>query len=315
MNANLRFNIEAWEGAVVNGTCTDGWDVANVRISTDGGETWDLLEDENNPYDFSCGYGWIWNDGEYDTRGALNHLAPGWGGSSSVGIGDGWITFTSSLSEYAGSDVIVRFAFGSDAAYSTIEEAGLTGFQVDKINIVNNGSELYNDDCDDSVDAETMTTPANGVTIDQFYDYCDETRPGGSGEWELYEPGLAFNGNALHDISEFAGRDIKFRISSRYDADDDGGSGEGFFIDDFTIYKESSASFPAPSGLTAEGGSEQVELNWNDMNASGSFDEIIYDNDSFDIGISMVRVIVSVVVIVAAFDVIVLIVDMSVPMP
>ena len=284
LSAELRYDLEAWEGATVGGSCTDGWDVANVRISADGGETWDLLEDPNNPYHFECGYGWIWNDGAYEDRQPLNHLAPGWGGSSTSGLGDGWFDFSADLSAYADSEVIIRFAFGSDAAYSTIDEAGLTGFQVDNITI----SDLYSDDCDDSADAETMTTPANGVTVDQFYDYCDSTRPGGNGEWEEYEPGLAFNGNVLHDISDFAGKNIKFNVSSRYDADDDGGSGDGLFIDDFTIYKESSASYPAPSGLTAEGGSGQVELSWGDMNASGSFEDIIYDNDTFDNGISMV---------------------------
>ena len=40
---------------------------------------------------------WIWNDGEYDTRGELNHLAPGWGGSSNTGLGDGWIDFNTDL--------------------------------------------------------------------------------------------------------------------------------------------------------------------------------------------------------------------------
>ena len=54
-------------GAVVAGSCTDGWDAANVRISADGGTTWDLLSDPNLPYDFDCGYGWIYNDSEYDT--------------------------------------------------------------------------------------------------------------------------------------------------------------------------------------------------------------------------------------------------------
>ena len=37
-----------------------------------------------------------------------------------------------------------------------------------------------------------MTSPTSGTIIDQFYDYCDSTRPGGNGEWTVYEPGLAF---------------------------------------------------------------------------------------------------------------------------
>ena len=35
-------------------------DAANARISSDGGQTWELLNG-SDPYDFQCGYGWIWN--------------------------------------------------------------------------------------------------------------------------------------------------------------------------------------------------------------------------------------------------------------
>jgi len=35
------------------------------------------------------------------------------------------------------------------------------------------------------------------------------------------------------DISNFAGKDVIFRIQSRYDDNHDGGQGEGFYIDDF----------------------------------------------------------------------------------
>ena len=38
--------------------------------------------------DFQCGYGWIWNDPEYDTFGSLNHLAAGWGNISEVSVVD-----------------------------------------------------------------------------------------------------------------------------------------------------------------------------------------------------------------------------------
>ncbi len=39
----MKWGIEASAGASVTGTCTDGWDAANVRISNDGGSTWNLL--------------------------------------------------------------------------------------------------------------------------------------------------------------------------------------------------------------------------------------------------------------------------------
>ncbi len=79
LNAQIRFEIEDEAGAdgAIAGSCTDGWDSANIRISADGGETWELLVDPNNPYDFDCGYGWIYNDPEYETGGSLNQVAPG----------------------------------------------------------------------------------------------------------------------------------------------------------------------------------------------------------------------------------------------
>ena len=280
LNAQIRFEIEDEAGAegAIAGSCADGWDSANVRISADGGETWELLEDPNNPYDFECGYGWIYNDPAYETGGSLNQVAPGWGGSS-----NGWIDFGADLSPWAGQDVIFRFAFGSDPAYNTNDQDDMTGFQVDNITV---GSFL--DDCDGSTDSNTMI-PSGEVWEAMFYDYfsCEDTRPGACGEWEKYIPGLAFNGNIYHDISHLAGKNVLIKFTSRYDENDDGGTGEGVFIDDFRIYKESTGNYAAPSNLTAEAGSNVVELSWNDMNMSGTGD-FYFHNNTVDNGFYMV---------------------------
>jgi hypothetical protein len=130
MSAKILYAIEDPAGAVVAGTCTDGWDSANIRISNDGGMTWSLLEDPDKPYHFDRGYGWIWNDDQYDTGGLLNHLAKGWGDKSG-----GWLDFSSDLTDYTGENVIIRFAFGSDPAYSTVDDNLCTGFQVDDISV------------------------------------------------------------------------------------------------------------------------------------------------------------------------------------
>ena len=82
IHVDIFYAIEDYFDASVDGSCTDGWDVANVRISIDDGLSWELLSDEDNPYDFQCGYGWIWNDSEYEEGRSLNHLASGWGGKS-----------------------------------------------------------------------------------------------------------------------------------------------------------------------------------------------------------------------------------------
>ena len=59
----MKWAIEDYAGATVAGTCTDGWDAANVRLSVDGGESWSLLNG-SDPYDFDCGYGWLWNSSD-----------------------------------------------------------------------------------------------------------------------------------------------------------------------------------------------------------------------------------------------------------
>jgi hypothetical protein len=276
LKAQLAWGLEDPAGAEVAGSCTDGWDAANVRISTDGGTTWDLLTG-SDAYDFSCGYGWIWNDAGYESGGALNHLAPGWGGQAS------WHEDTFNLNSYAGEEVIIRFAFGSDPAYSTPDDATLIGFRVDDISVENSsGDVLFEDNADDN----SEMTASGAVWVDQFYDYWDDgslgggVRPGSLG-WEEYLPGLPFNGNVFLDITEYGGKDVIFRIQSRYDENDDGGQGLGLFIDDFKIYLPSSAAYAPPTGLTGEGLDGSCELQWNDMTASGT-EDFIYDNDGFD---------------------------------
>ena len=278
LSSAIKYEIEDEAGAVIDGSCADGWDAANIRISADGGNTWELLEDPNNPYDFECGYGWIYNDAEYDTGGSLNQVASGWGGSS-----NGWLDFSADLSQWVGQDVIIRYAFGSDPAYSTIDQDDMTGFQVDNITV---GPFL--DDCDGSSNSNSMI-PSGEVWEGMFYDYlsCEDERPGACGEWEQYVPGLSFNGNTYHDISHLAGKNVLIKFTSRYDDNADGGSGAGIFIDDFRIYKESSGGYAAPTGLIAEAGDSVVELSWNDMNMSGT-DDFYFHNDTVDNGFYMV---------------------------
>ena len=94
----------------------------------------------------------------------MHHLAPGWGDERD------WDNISFDISEYAGQEVIVRFAFGSDGGWCTLDDATATGFQVD--NIVVSG-EL---DC--SPETECAVVASGEVWVDQFYDYCDADRPG-----------------------------------------------------------------------------------------------------------------------------------------
>ena len=272
LTADLMWTIEDPAGAVVAGTCTDGWDAANVQISTDGGSSWDLLSSQAYPYDFDCGYGWIWNSPDYDTGGPLNNLAAGWGGDSG-----GWNNVSFNLSQYQGQTAIVRFAFGSDPAYCTLDDASITGFHVDNVTVA--GSL----DCSPENGCETSVSGA--VWVDQFYDYGGvedgyDPRPGALG-WTEYLPGYPFNGNVFLDISDFANKNVVFRVQSRFDDNDDGGFGTGLWIDDFRIYKVSGGNYPAPWDLMGESGNMEANLSWADMNASGT-EDFVYDDGNFD---------------------------------
>ncbi len=269
LSADMRWGIESPAGAAgaIPNTCVDGWDQANVQISTDGGASFSMLNG-SDPYDFDCGYGTVYN--------GLEGL-PGWGGN------EDWHNVSFDLSMYEGQDVVVRFAFYSDPAYSTIDDASIDGFQVDNI-VVSGGA--FSDTGDDN---ESMSV-SGAVWVDQFYEYGDETQPGALG-WTEYIPGYPFNGNTFMDISDFAGKDVVFRFQSRYDGDfytetGLGGQGSGLWIDDLTVYKISSGSYPAPQNFMAEAGDSEVLLSWDDMNLAGTND-YVYDNDAFGNGITM----------------------------
>ncbi|UCE24558.1 MAG: T9SS type A sorting domain-containing protein, partial [Candidatus Zixiibacteriota bacterium] len=72
-----------------------------------------------------------------------------------------------------------------------------------------------------------------------FYDYGDDNRPGGANiGWEEYLPGMPYNGNVDMNLSAWAGQDIKLRWRVITDFDDNGGVGDGLYIDDVEIYTE-----------------------------------------------------------------------------
>lgn len=133
----------------------DGWDGCNIRLSTDGGSTWTVIEG-TPAYNVSSLYSFGQEHGE-------GPGVPGWGGSS-----DGWVSASFDLSAYERQDVNIRFAFASDPGYSTQDDPGLFGMIVD--NIVLGG--FSNDGVEDGL------TPGSMVPL-------------GGDIWYLGEPGDA----------------------------------------------------------------------------------------------------------------------------
>ena len=104
-----------------------GWDAFNVRISADGGETWEILEDGLPLYNASSTYsfGHEFNEG---------CDVPGWGGPETAN--PLWEPTELDIpTSYNGQEVIIRFAFASDPGYCTTDNNDLTGVWVDNIDI------------------------------------------------------------------------------------------------------------------------------------------------------------------------------------
>ena len=298
LQAEMKWAIEDTVGAAdadVSEGWIDGWDAVNVRISDDGGLTWELLIGDD-PYDFYSGYGWVYNGAKAGENGT-HSLASGWSGD------EDWHNVEFDLIDYSGQDVIIRFAFGSDPAYSTIDNDQLKGIFLNDITIT--------DDAGMNTVLYTAEDAYGGIHFDSssylwadiFHDYhggvcknsleemqeysikglCEEagfywdSRPG-SYDWEEYQSGMAYNSNIYMDISSYAGEEIVIKFTSWYDDNDDGGVGTGLFIDDFTIYKKPKPFYFAPP-LYAGLNNGDVELAWYDLNESGD-KTFIFDSGS-----------------------------------
>ncbi len=129
-NSNLsfkaRWNIEAPGGEPAP---YNGWDAANVRISTNDGQTWTPITG-SPAYTFTSSYAFGFQHGEGPN-------IPGWGGVQTT-----WVNCTFNLATYVGQNVKIRFAFASDPAYATQDNPAMFGIMIDDISFggyTNNG--------------------------------------------------------------------------------------------------------------------------------------------------------------------------------
>jgi hypothetical protein len=144
----------------------DAWDGANVRISTDGGNTWTPIAGTpayNGTSFYSFGY-------EFNEGPGI----PGWGSTSNW---TNWTQATFDLSDYAGDEIKIRFAFASDPAYNTADDQNMFGFRVDNIEIDTDDG-LFVSDGDGAAGDELMIPGYGGsVAGNLWHIYTDNMAP------------------------------------------------------------------------------------------------------------------------------------------
>ncbi|MCF7921047.1 MAG: T9SS type A sorting domain-containing protein [Candidatus Cloacimonetes bacterium] len=141
----------------------DAWDGANVRISTDGGATWEVIAGTpvyNGTSFYSFGY--EFNEGEG---------IPGWGGTN---LFHNWTAASFDLSTYANQEVKIRFAFASDPAYDTFDDPDMFGFKVDNIQI-DTATGLFISDGDGAAGDAQMVPGYGGETAGDLWHIYEET--------------------------------------------------------------------------------------------------------------------------------------------
>jgi len=89
------------------------WDFGFVQVSTDGGATWESLENE-----------WTTNETDPNALPLIVENVPGL-----TGISDGWQSMSFNLSSYAGQEILFQFRYITDWAYTD------TGWMIDNVTI------------------------------------------------------------------------------------------------------------------------------------------------------------------------------------
>jgi hypothetical protein len=145
------YTVENPAGASQSIPQVDGWDGMNVRISTDGGNTFVPIRPVGDyPHRSLFGF--------YRSYG---FNIPGWAGKS-----NDWVDATFDLKAYIGRKIIMRFEFGSDPACSTEDSATcslsdigtLRGWRIDNVKISDGTTTIFSDDGGDT--GAASLTPA-----------------------------------------------------------------------------------------------------------------------------------------------------------
>lgn len=133
-----RYSCEDPDGATAP---YNGWDGMNLRVSTDGGASWTVVPNTavSPAYDRTSLYSFGFQHGEGPN-------IPGWCG---VNVRRNWYLQTANLSQWAGQQVKIRWAFASDPAYNTTNNSQMFGWMIDNIRVYAGTDTVFSDDCNE----------------------------------------------------------------------------------------------------------------------------------------------------------------------
>lgn len=207
----------------------DGWDGWNMWISEDNGATWDTITPVSPAYTSASSYsfGDEWNFGvgipAYDDTSA------------------GWTQISASLAPYIGqNDIKIRFAFCSDPAFSTTDQAAGAacdrwGLRLDSIR-VSDGSTVIHSNNGEAGAYTTATGPASPDTWSYVTDAADSVGHSGPNHWvAAVAPNISRGIYSCNVILPAGYQQLKLAYRVWADTPDFEGDGDGALDDYYTL--------------------------------------------------------------------------------
>ena len=173
---NPQMSVDIWYSTEFS------WDGGNVQITTDDGETWEVI----NP------------DGGYPDDAVVGlDNEPGYTGTSGEGDTTDWETASFSLANYTNQDVRFKFRFGTDSSVEAYE-----GWYIDNIEVSSGTETHFEDDFEDG-DGYWMAD-----IVESEWNYYSNKSYSGDYSWYLGNPDTETYSASLNDSLESPTFDI-----------------------------------------------------------------------------------------------------------
>jgi len=148
------------------------WDGGNVRISTDAGNTFEVIYPSVGEYSTTCM--WAWDLFGFNLYPECPDSIPGYSGSS-----NGWVDAEFDLSPFTGQKIKISYVFASDDYCNTVYPCSgfpeWRGWFIDNVTVIDSQDTLFYDDAGDTepLQMSFWTRPPSGdwwiQTTDRSY--------------------------------------------------------------------------------------------------------------------------------------------------